>query len=200
MILNHLLKTSLFLSVLLLFQACGDTEPMLRTQFGIFKVLNETTLEMDGEIADGALDDFNALIEQYPDVKTIQIKEVPGSSNDDINLPLSKKVHDRRMAIHLNDNGMIASGGVDFFLAGTTRTKGSNTQIGVHSWGNGTIEATDFPRGHANHQRYIDYYQYVGFTLANAEAFYYFTIDAAPAADIHWMTDAEIAQYGLLTP
>ena len=40
----------------------------------------------------------------------------------------------------------------------------------------------------------------MGFSQADAEAFYYFTINAAPAADVHWMTDGEIEQYQLLKP
>ena len=31
------------------------------------------------------------------------------------------------------------------------------------------------------------------------DAFYWFTIEAAPADDIYEMSDAEIAEYGLLT-
>lgn len=175
-------------------------EAPAETKFGIFTVMNSTTVEMDGEIGDNTLDNFNALIAAYPDIERINMNEVPGSGNDEINLQVCKKVHDRNMTIHLMDNGFIASGGVDFFLAGTTRTKGANTQIGVHSWASGTISATDFPVGHANHQPYINYYVHIGFTQQAAEDFYYFTINAADADSLHYMTEAEIAQYGILKP
>lgn len=46
------------------------------------------------------------------------------------------------IAIHLVDNGVIASGGTDFFLAGTTRRIGDDTKIGVHSWSDDSNEAT----------------------------------------------------------
>lgn len=97
------------------------------------------------------------------------------------------------------DEGFIASGGTDFFLAGAKRSKGNNTKIGVHAWAGGGKEATDFPEGDPEHQKYIDYYIAVGFSPDQAKSFYYFTIQAAPAASIHWMTDAEIQQYGILT-
>lgn len=97
------------------------------------------------------------------------------------------------------ENGLIASGGVDFFLAGIQRTKGTNTKIGVHSWSDGNKDATAFPVGHANHLPYINYYVSVGFTQQEAEDFYYFTINAAPAEGIHWVTDAEISKYKILT-
>jgi hypothetical protein len=92
----------------------------------------------------------------------------------------------------------IASGAVDFFLAGIKRTRESGSLIGVHSWASGRQEAADFPVGHENQLPYIDYYVEMGFSQEDAEAFYYFTINAAPAADIYWMTDAEIDQYKLL--
>ena len=96
------------------------------------------------------------------------------------------------------DNGSIASGGVDFFLAGTKRTKGSNTQIGVHSWSDGTNTAIDYVVGHANHFPYINYYKNIGFSQEDAESFYYFTISSATAKSIHWMTESEILKYNIL--
>lgn len=201
MLLNRCLKSLLLLSLIVSFSACEeDGSANSDTDFGVFKVIDDNTLEMDGDITSASLSDFNELINRYPDIKQINIREVPGSADDEINLQVSLAVHERNIAIHLMDNGLIASGGVDFFLAGTTRTKGSNTQVGVHSWSAGSKEATDFPRGDANHQPYIDYYKSVGFTQMEAEAFYYFTINAAPATEIYWMTEAEIEQFRILKP
>ncbi|CAM1342508.1 hypothetical protein [Tenacibaculum amylolyticum] len=186
--------------------SCSDDSnspqtPNTTRQFGIFKVLDDnTTIEMDGTIGSSALNDFNALVASFPNITKINIKNCDGSSDDTVNLQLSEKVHQKGINIHLMDNGEIASGGVDFFLAGIQRTKGSNTRIGVHAWAAGeNTTATDFPVGHANHLPYINYYVSVGFTQQQAEAFYYFTINAAPASGIHWMTAAEIAQYNIVT-
>lgn len=191
--------TIILLSVFL-YSCGGDDSTTSKSSFGVFQVIDSNTVEMNGEIGSSTLNDFNELIELNPNVNLINIKEVSGSGDDEVNLQVSAKVHQQNIAIHLMDNGLIASGGVDFFLAGTTRTKGSNAMIGVHSWSDGTNEATDFPQGHVNHQPYIDYYKSVGFTQAEAEAFYYFTINAAPAASIHYMTEAEIEEYEILKP
>lgn len=181
-----------------------DNSTVINRTYGIFTVLNDNkTIEMDGEIGNNSLTNFNKLLNNFPNVDKINIKEVPGSGNDEINLQLSLRVHQKGIQIHLLDNGLIASGGVDFFLAGITRTKGTNTMIGVHSWG-GTdnsgnmVTATDFPVGHAHHQPYIDYYKQVGFTQQEAEDFYYFTINAASFNNIHYMTEAEITQYNII--
>ena len=192
----------MMVGLLALFTACQQTKDDVTAptrQFGIFRVQSDdTTIEMNGEITSNALNSFNQLLAAYPNVNLINIKECGGSSDDDVNLQLSALVHQRQINIHLMDNGLIASGGTDFFLAGIKRTQGTNTRIGVHSWSTGTQEATAFPRGHAEHLKYIQYYVSVGFTQQQAEDFYYFTINAAPAASIHWMTDAEITQYGIL--
>lgn len=178
-----------------------STNTNTQRTYGVFTVLDDDlTVLMDGEITSSSLTDFNSLDAAFPNINKINIKNCGGSSDDTINLQLSIKVHQKGINIHLMDDGEIASGGVDFFIAGILRTKGSNTKIGVHSWADsdGTT-ATDYPVGHANHLPYISFYVSVGFTQQQAEEFYYFTINAAPADDIHWMTDEEITQYNLTT-
>lgn len=180
-----------------LFQACGNDNE-IRTQYGIFKIIDDSTIEMNGTIGNSTLNNFEEMIEDYPNLTTINIKEVPGSEDDETNLKVSKKVYDKSMSLHILDNGYIASGGTDFFLAGNSRSIGTNTMIGVHSWSDGTNEASSLPVGHENHQPYIDYYTSIGFSQSEAEDFYYFTINAAPANDIHWMTDGEIEEFKIL--
>ncbi len=196
-------KTVLALIMLLtIFTGCSSNDSIVKdtqTTFGIFKVSEDKeTIEMNGTISSSSLINFNKLYSKYPNVKTINIKNCDGSSDDEVNLKLSKRVHDLNMNIHLLDNAEIASGGVDFFLAGIKRTRANNTKIGVHSWAGDNVTATDFPVGHANHLPYINYYKSIGFADADAKAFYYFTINAAAANDIHWMTEEEIIKYKML--
>jgi hypothetical protein len=195
------------LGIVLILNGCGggnntDNKSTTQTkQFGIFKVLNNNiTIEMDGEINSESLYNFNKLHTLFPLIEKINIVECDGSSDDEINLLLSHKVHQLGINIHLLDNSEITSGSVDFFLAGIQRTRGNNTRIGVHSWANDDEEyAIDFPRGHSEHLPYINYFISIGMTQQEAEDFYYFTIYAAEADSIHWMTEYEIEQYGLIT-
>lgn len=169
-------------------------------QLEIFAVAeNGEAIVLDGVINSSALDQFKVLASEYPGIKRIEIVNCDGSINDEVNLVLAKYVYDNQYDIHLLDNGLVASGGTDLFLAGHKRSKGASTKIGVHSWAGGNKTATDFPVGHANHLPYIDYYVSIGFTEQQAETFYYFTINAAPANDIHWMTETEISQYNLIS-
>ncbi|PID48273.1 MAG: alpha/beta hydrolase [Proteobacteria bacterium] len=209
-------KLSLIIALLLTsstFIACGGGSSKAQTtntdkkevqetkrKFGIFKVLGDNrTIEMDGDIKRKTPDNFDRLLQAFPNIDTINIVNCPGSLDDESNFKLSKKVHERDIKIHLMDNGEIASGGVDFFLAGVKRSKGENTKIGVHAWSGDGERATDFPRGHANHLPYIKYYVSIGFSKKWAEDFYYFTIYSAPAKGIHWMSEEEIEKYGLIT-
>ncbi len=197
----HLILALFIISMFSISCSSDDDTTTNNKQFGIFKVLDDaTTVEMDGTIGSSSLINFNRLEAAFPSINKINIKNCDGSSDDTVNLQLSAKVHEKGINIHLLDNAEIASGGVDFFIAGVNRTRGNNTRIGVHSWSNGTNEATDFPVGHDNHLPYINYYVSVGFTQQQSENFYYFTINAAAANAIHWMTDAEITQHNLITP
>ena len=196
----------LVLSLLILFTNCKVKDPSAspaptekQKRFGIFKVVDSQTVEANGDIGRRSLNNFNRLISQYPNIKRINIRVIPGSKDDETNLRLGLAVHKKGISTHVMDNGEIASGGVDFFLAGVKRTIGRNVKIGVHSWGGDGMEASDLRRNHPEHRRYINYYTQIGFTPKQASDFYFFTIDAAPARDIHWMTPAEIERYGLLT-
>ncbi|WP_052056445.1 hypothetical protein [Colwellia psychrerythraea] len=93
-------------------------------------------------------------------------------------------------------DGMVASGGTDMFLAGVNRTIEAGARLGVHSWSDGSGKvALDYPRDHQEHIKYLDYYSVMGIPAD----FYWYTLEAASAENIHWMTAQEIAQYGILT-
>lgn len=160
---------------------------------------NKNAIILNGVINSTALEKFKFLAIQYPNLKRIEIVNCDGSINDEVNLKLSKYIYDNNYDIHLLDNGLIASGGTDLFLAGQKRSKGNNTSIGVHSWAGDNATATDFPTGNENHLPYINYYVSVGFTEQQAEDFYNFTIYAAPADSMHWMTNTEISLYNITT-
>lgn len=191
--------------IFFLFALCGfvllsscDKDTIAPTDYGIFSSQDESTAIMNGVIGSNTPTHWDNFISAFPNTTRIIMKDCPGSDDDTANLEAARKVRNSNLSIHLPADAEIASGAVDFFLAGTSRTRETGSKIGVHSWADGNKEATDFRVGHSNHQPYIDYYKEMGFSQSDAEAFYYFTINAAPASDIHWMSDAEIEQYKLL--
>ena len=144
-------------------------------------------------------------INNYPNVTTLVFMQMPGSMDDDANLQASRLLRNRGYITYLpavnaySQDAFVASGGTDMLLLGNKRIIDAGAEVGVHAWAEGATSATAYPVGHAKHQPYIDYYVEMGFSQADSEAFYYFTINAAPANGMHKMTEAQIEQYKLRT-
>lgn len=158
-------------------------------------VVDDTELWMNGEINSKTYDQFIEVIEANPQIETLVEEVVPGSLDDDTMIKLAYKVRELGLNTRLLATSEIDSGGVDLFLAGVERTMEDGAHIGVHSWSDGIKEAAEYPRDAPEHEKNR---QYIVDMLGD-DAFYWFTIDAAPADDIYEMTNAEIIEYGLLT-
>ena len=152
-------------------------------------------LMMQGEINSKTLTQFEDVIAENPNIRTLVELNVPGSLDDDTMIALAYRVRELGLNTHLTATSEIYSGGVDLFLAGVNRTMENGAKIGVHSWSDGSKEAKDYPRDAPEHEQNRLYIE----RMLGDDAFYWFTIYAAPADDIYVMTDAEIRQYGLLT-
>jgi len=135
------------------------------------------------------------LLFTHPKVKTIEMLHVPGSIDDVANLRASLYVYRFGLNTKLNKASIVASGGTDFFLAGKERMVADGAKIGVHSWGGGPKPATELPKNHKSHEKYLEYYRAINIP----EEFYWYTLDAAPASDIHFMTEEEIVKYKVRT-
>ena len=160
----------------------------------IFRVEGEIAM-MTGVICSSTPAKVLELIFEHPQVNTIEMIHVPGSIDDVSNLRASLYVHQFGLNISLNQNSIIASGGTDFFLAGKERTVVKGAKIGVHSWSGGSKAATELSKKHKAHQKYLDYYRIVNIP----DSFYWYTLEAAPADDIRFMTEEEIQLYKIRT-
>lgn len=151
---------------------------------------------LEGTIGTGSPAAFDQFMARNPGIAVLVFLDVPGSEDDDANIALANRVHAMGLDTYALDNSFIASGGVDLFLAGARRTIECGAELGVHSWqaGDGR-EGIEFSRNDPQHSLYLDYYRSIGV----ADAFYWYTLEAASADDIHIMRDEAIAQYGLAT-
>lgn len=180
-----------------IYNADAITHVIMSTQY------EKVSFEVDGDkaimtgVIDGsAIQTVKDLIVNHPEVKTIIMTDVPGSIDDESNLIASRLVRAAGLSIHIPADGMIASGGTDFFCAGVKRTVEAGAEIGVHSWaGDGVSNANILPKDHPEHLKYIEYYR----EMEIPEAFYWFTIQAAPAEGIHNMSAEELVYYKLVT-
>ena len=169
-------------------------------RFGPFYVLNDTTVVVNGDMGSSVDNQFERLIGKCPNIKLLIMEECPGSRNDEELFKTAAMVKENLINTHLPPHAVIESGAVDLFLAGTIRTMEEGAKIGVHAWSDGSASATGFPVGHEEHQIYIDYYISVGYSQEDAEALYYFIINAASPDDIHYLTEEEIFEHAILTP
>ncbi len=132
---------------------------------------------------------------EHPEVDTLVLHDVPGSIDDESNLRAARFVRRLGYATHVPADGTVASGGTDFFLAGATRTAETGARFGVHSWGGLGEEGSLVPADDPEHEKYLSFYR----DMAIPEAFYWFTLHAASAEDIHWMTPVELERFRVLS-
>ncbi|MEM7474716.1 MAG: hypothetical protein AAF483_06965 [Planctomycetota bacterium] len=135
------------------------------------------------------------LAHAQPAVRTIVMRLVPGSIDDESNLRAARYVRNFGFSTIIEPNGEVASGGTDFFLAGKQRTVESGGRLGIHSWGGPGFQGSDVPKDDPQHELYLEYYREMGIP----EAFYWRTLEAAPIDGIHWMTEQELEQFKVRT-
>jgi len=151
---------------------------------------------IEGTIGPASYRRFKRFLRKNPDVQVLVLLDMPGSIDDETNLRLARLVRDSGLHTFVPSDGQIASGAVDLFLAGNQRFAECGAKIGVHSWAtrDGT-QGGEVPRANPAHDLYLDYYAEMGID----PAFYWFTLQAADADNIYFMTPAEIARFGMVT-
>jgi hypothetical protein len=114
------------------------------------------------------------------------------SDADEANLQAARLVNKAGLGTCVPENGEIYSGAVDFYLAGVVRRLADSAVVGVHSWATGdNIEGAALPMDEPQHQLYLDFYAEVGVPAD----FYWFTLQAAPAAGMYNMTAEDKVTY-----
>ncbi len=152
-------------------------------------------LLVNGTLNSRSLAAFEEAIADNPDVTRLVLLEVPGSVDDEVNLQLGHRVRDLGLDTHVTADSEIHSGGTDLFLAGVERSMEEGAVLGVHSWAVGNLQGRDLPKSDPEHAAYVRYTK----RMLGSDAFYWFTLDAAPVQESHVMSAEEIAKYGLLT-
>jgi hypothetical protein len=162
--------------------------------------IDGSSARMYGVIDQTTPDRVLELVTDHPEVTTIVMIDVPGSDDDPANLRAARLVREHGLRTLIPSDAVVASGGVDFFVAGQERQVGPCAKLGVHSWDedgeNGELVlGNEVPRDHQSHRMFLDYYEEMGIPAE----FYWFTLEAAPPQRIHWMSDEEILRYDLVT-
>jgi len=158
--------------------------------------LNNNFAYLSGELGSGTYSQVEYLIAAHPEIDTLVFENVPGSLNDDINVYTGRLIREAGFHTIVAANGLIASGGVALFCAGVKRTLEPGARVGVHAWSipGQEINPALLPPNHHAHRAQLQYFREM---LDLGEEFYFFTLHAAPFKSVLWMTDAQIAEFGL---
>ena len=151
---------------------------------------------MTGYIDETVILKLLRVVTKNPDITTIIMQDVCGSEDSVATIEAARMVRLLGLNTVVAADSYIASGGTDFFLAGVNRKVESGAMIGVHAWGGeGYEDAAKLPKNHPDHEIFLDYYEDIGIPTD----FYWYTLLAAPAEDIHWMTLKEQKKFKVFT-
>ena len=112
---KHILSGLCLLAVLFM-AACGGDDSSGSLSISPFQIINDTTIRLHGEIDSNTLEAFNEVISQNPNTELLIFGIAPGSSDDEINLQVGRRLHQLGLNTHVEDNGEISSGAVDLFF------------------------------------------------------------------------------------
>ena len=182
----------LVFALVLVLTACGVVE---NASDGTRMMVQGDQLLMSGTITSRTPANFERILARNPQIRTLVQTEVDGSIDGEATIAMGYRVRALGLGTHLRSDSVVDSGGVDLFLAGRTRTIERGASIGVHSWRNGYREGSSYPRGSPEHDLTRGYI----IDMLGSDAFYWFTLRAAPSDGIHELTAAEIARFGLRT-
>jgi len=162
--------------------------------------VEDNKLHMPGLINSYTQEQLKDIFGEHPEIDTIVLGQMPGSIDDGANLEEAAWVAARGVNTYLPQEGSIASGAPNFFLVGKSRVVEEGAVVSVHSWAYWRgITAQDLPRDDSAHELYIGFYESIGWTRAQAEDFYFFTIEKAPAEYMYVMTPQEMLATGVAT-
>lgn len=159
-----------------------------------FTVVNDRLL-MNGVITSRTPAAFAEVLAQNPQVRTLVFQTLEGSIDDEAVVEMGYAIRARGLGTHLQSDSGIYSGAVDLYLAGVARTMVAGAEIGVHSWADAFGEGAEYPRDAPEHRLNAQYTS----DMLGSDAFYWFTLQAAPSDEIYIMDAAEIGRFGLLT-
>ena len=165
--------------------------------------LLEFTVKDDRAYGNGYTDDRSIaivrdLVKEHPQVDTLVLKRMSGTRDSARNILIARDIRKNRLNTHLEKNSIIASGAVDLFLSGETRTMECGALIGVHSWSiTGRMDHIRISPKDMGYDRSQKYHEKFLTDMGIDPAFYAFTRAAAEPEDMHYMSVEEINRFGL---
>ena len=164
-------------------------------RFGPFRVLDPGRAALVDVTDADSPRQFEALLKAFPGIALIEMIECPGTEDDRANLRLGRMIRARGLATHVPAGGSVRSGGVELFLAGTTRIADPGAEFAVHSWADDAgRQAGDYAADAPENLKYLDYYREMGMAQSNAADFYAMT-NSVPFEQAKWFGAEEMRRW-----
>ncbi|MFD2739890.1 hypothetical protein ACFSUD_09945 [Sulfitobacter aestuarii] len=185
-------RAALALVALLALSSCNLAANYLESTE--FRVAGSRLL-MSGTITSATPRQFARVLAANPQITTLVERNVDGSVDDAAMIEMGYRLRRAGLDTHLDGDSQIFSGAVMLFLSGVERTMIRGAVIGVHSWRDSLRDGADYPATspkHALNRRYVA-------DMLGQDAFYWFTLRAAPSEGMYLLREHEIRDFGLLT-
>ena len=138
------------------------------------------------------------MLRKHPDLRELVLLNLPGTVDDDANLEACRLIREAGLSVVVPSDGIVASGGVDWVLAGVERRVEEGALVGIHSWAvdfyGFSVEGRDLPPNHPEHRDYLEFYEEMGIPAG----LYWRTLNASSSFGMHWMTREELERYDLI--
>ena len=153
-----------------------------------------TTAFVNGTTTGHDMGAVRDLLKEHPQVEHLVFETMPGTRDMTSNYRLARSIRRAGLSTEVTPDSRIASGAVDLFLAGTRRTVACGAMIGVHSWGSLGYDSGDvvWDQHRSMSRAFLS-------DMGVDPDFYDFRNRAAGAESIHWLSDAEVARWGVAT-
>ncbi|MBJ7549059.1 alpha/beta hydrolase [Marinomonas ostreistagni] len=157
--------------------------------------VEDNKLYLSGVLRGALPKQLKSVLSEYPNVTDLVLVDVPGSTDQLAVMEAARMLRYLEMNTHIAKTGYVLSGGVDLFLGGVQRTIGAGAGVGVHSWRDTQDWGDEIDLSDPVHASYVNFYLEMGVP----ERFYWFTLDAAPAERVYFLSPEEIYDYQLVT-
>lgn len=158
--------------------------------------VKENTAYISGILGSDLVQQLSDMVRKNPNVTDIVLVDVPGSVDQQATMEGARLIRRLGLNTHIASTGYVLSGGVDLFLGGVKRSIGAGAGVGVHAWSDGTrIKAVNLNEADPIHATYVNFYLEMGVP----ERFYWFSLDAAPADRVYFLSPEEVYDFELAT-
>jgi len=158
--------------------------------------VEENTAYLSGVLDSNLVADLTDFLAEHPNVTDLVLVDVPGSIDQQATMDSARLIRRLGLNTHIAPTGYVLSGGVDLFLGGIERTIGAGAGVGIHAWSDGTrINASSANVADPIHATYVNFYLEMGVP----ERFYWFSLTAAPADRVYFLSPEEVYDLQLAT-